>query len=62
MMHIYFTLIRPEYRPLLKAMIFGWMSRDSCLEEYDPKRWVAEATISSPESRGPKGLGAGNAE
>ena len=51
LVHIYFTLIRPEYRPVLKAMIFGWMSRDSYLAEYDPKRWVVEATISSPESR-----------
>ncbi len=62
MVHVYFTLIRPEYRSALNAMIFGWMSRDSYLEEYDPKRWVVEATISSLESRGPKGLGAGNAE
>jgi cytochrome b subunit of formate dehydrogenase len=62
MVHVYFTLIRPENRPSLKAMIFGWMSRDSYLEEYDPKRWAVEATTSSPESRGPKGLGAGNAE
>ena len=58
MVHIYFGLIRPEFRPYLKAMIFGWMSRDSYLEEHDPKRWVVEAANSSPESRG----GAGNAE
>ena len=61
MLHIYFAL-RPENRHMLKAMIFGWMSRDSYLEEYDPKRWVVEPTISSPESKGPKGSGAGNAE
>ena len=62
MLHIYFTLIRPENRPVLKAMIFGWMSRDSYLEEHDPKRWVVEAKISSQESREQKGLGAGNEE
>jgi len=54
MVHVYFTLIRPEYRPLLNAMIFGWMSRDSYLEEYDTKRWAVEAMISSPESRNRK--------
>jgi cytochrome b subunit of formate dehydrogenase len=51
MVHVYFG-IRPEKRPITKAMIYGWMNRDFYLEEHDPQRWVVEKASSSQGKRG----------
>jgi len=40
--HVYFA-VRPEKLPITYAMIFGSMSREFYLQEYDPERWVLEA-------------------
>jgi hypothetical protein len=51
MVHVYFG-IRPEKRPITKAMIYGWMNRDFYLEEHDPQRWAVEKASSSQGKRG----------
>jgi len=58
MMHVYFGL-RPEKLPITKAMIFGWMDRDSYLQEHDPKRWAVETSASASTSTSNRAEGRG---
>ena len=44
--HVYFAL-RPEKLAITYSMIFGTMTREFYLDEYDPERWVIKTDPSS---------------
>ena len=62
MVHVYFTLIRPEKRAITEVHDLRLDEPRFYLEEHDPKRWIVEAPTSSPASEGPKAMRPGMEE